>query len=293
MKRFILTLAFAAYANCVALAAGQVPSYIISQSDAPITINSCPTWLTDTDVGNYNYYLRETVAFTNNSDVVARAVRFRFSLFTTFNEHIDDLYATVQGNFSPGTLIDYTHPKAAAWFVTAGRADAALWQSINIWPSLATIQCSVDTVAFIDGSTWRNGARQQATVGAAPSETDLQRKCDTEWAQQDWLDAAATCLKAREISYKELNSGALTMDSTKAGRWLRTAICGARAAYAYGRIGRSDLAKSTLGQVSNDLTVGKIGADGPQLASIASLQSLIQSPKFLDLDTGTVVHYLQ
>lgn len=119
---------------------------VAPQPNSPIQINDCFGGLSDTDVGNVDYYVNEAVMFTNGSETTVNAIRFRFDFYTVFGEHLAERYGTDTGTFSPGVLIDHAHNHLGV--------AVPLWQSINIWPSIAAIVCSVDTVAFSGGQLW-------------------------------------------------------------------------------------------------------------------------------------------
>lgn len=119
---------------------------VMPQNNSPIQISECFGGLTDTDVGNINYYVEQSVIFMNTSNRPVVAVRFKFDFYDAFSEHLGERYGTDTGTFSPGALIDHAHNHIGGVM--------GYWSSINIWPSITAIRCSVDTVRFDDGSIW-------------------------------------------------------------------------------------------------------------------------------------------
>ena len=119
---------------------------VLPQPEAPIQITYCQAWITDTDVGNVDYYINSAMTFRDQGDKTATAVRFRLDLYNSFNEHLTSLYGTKEGTFSPDVLIQ---PRSGI----IGTAPDFSW--INIWDSSTQVLCSVDTVAFSDGTVWR------------------------------------------------------------------------------------------------------------------------------------------
>lgn len=134
-----------------------------SQPESPVQINECFGGLSDTDVGNVDYYVNEAVIFTNKSETTVNAIRFRFDFYNVFGEHLDERYGTDTGTFSPNVLIDHAHNHLGV--------AVPEWQSINIWPSIAAIVCSVDTIAFSDGQLWHAGEARQTALTGLPIST--------------------------------------------------------------------------------------------------------------------------
>jgi hypothetical protein len=112
-----------------------------------VTINNCFVSYWNSNSGISNYWLGETLAFTNTSSQVITAIRFKFSLFTAFNEVITTRYATDTGTFSPNIKINRIE------FNLVGNA-VPYWSEINIWPEADHSYCAIDTVRYVDGSIW-------------------------------------------------------------------------------------------------------------------------------------------
>jgi len=122
---------------------------VLPQPEAPVQITLCAAGVQDSDVGNVDYYIVTEVTFQDTTAYqTATAVRFRFDLYNSFNEHLTALYGIKEGTFSPGVLIQ---PKSG------GIMNVTLpdFSFINIWDTATQIICSVDTVAFSDGTIWR------------------------------------------------------------------------------------------------------------------------------------------
>lgn len=134
-----------------ARAAQDLPA-IISPANAtsPIELNACKAWLSDTSVGNVNYYINEEVAFTNRTQKHVVAVRFLFGVRDAFGELRRMLSGDTTGDFAPGVLIQ---PKVDR--VVTGMPTSQAWQAINLTPNAADVICGVQLVRFDDGTVWK------------------------------------------------------------------------------------------------------------------------------------------
>jgi hypothetical protein len=153
MCRLLITAIFAAAMWPVAAYANQTLAAFSPPSSSPVVINACGASLSDTSVGNVNYYVNNAVKFTNTSDKPVVAVRFRFDLLDAFAQPLRTLTGDVTGYFSPGVLIE------PHYNITAERFDTNVWSTININPNIAEVRCSVELVRFEDDSTWSPAAQ--------------------------------------------------------------------------------------------------------------------------------------
>src|SRR5579862_3488023 len=114
----------------------------------PVRIDACAAQLADTSVGNVNYWIDEEVKFTNAGGQPITALRFQFDLLYAFGSRLRTMYGDVQGEFSPGVLIEPHYDMVAERFTSN------VWSAINIDPNVSEVACSVSRVRFQDGTVW-------------------------------------------------------------------------------------------------------------------------------------------
>ena len=58
----------------------------INYTNGPVQIETCKAWLSDTSVGNRNYYISQAVSFENGASQPIVAVRFAFQVLDPFGQ---------------------------------------------------------------------------------------------------------------------------------------------------------------------------------------------------------------
>lgn len=130
---------------------------VFPQPDAPIVINDCFSGY-GADFGLANYYLEQSVAFTNKSPKKATAVQFRFDYFDSFGAFLGTRLGVKSGVFSPGIRID--RPRG-------GFGQSAVeWRALNTWANIGRVVCAVTKVGFDDGTVWSVQLDSRQTGGA-------------------------------------------------------------------------------------------------------------------------------
>lgn len=143
-----------------AQASATLPTAVHTIATSPIRIDRCISGLRDTSVGNTNYYLDFGAMFTNTSSSVVTAVRLRFDVFNSFNEHLRTVYGTDDElSMNPNdTKDDIVHNTRMEQMTTAqGESFATFlptWEFVNINDTAAKFVCSVDTVLFQNQNQW-------------------------------------------------------------------------------------------------------------------------------------------
>lgn len=157
LKRVFAFLALLLLAAAPAMA-DMLAVGIVAQGNSPIIIQRCLSGLTNSEVGNTNYYIDFAGTFKNRTDKAIKAFRLRFDVFNDFNEHVDTLYGTEQDGVAPYATDDNVKSTASIDPSSSyGSADEYLsaWQFINTHETASYVVCSVDTVRFTDGPMWR------------------------------------------------------------------------------------------------------------------------------------------
>ena len=149
---------------------------ILAQADSPVFITLCRAWISDTTYGNINYYINAAMSFRNQFLDNIVAIRFRYDLYSTFDEHLGSLYGSKEGTYSPRALIE---PRGNIMGLTLPDFS---W--INIHDNATQIQCSVATVKFANGLVWQaskvNGANASGlNSGGSTTETSVAIKKDS------------------------------------------------------------------------------------------------------------------
>lgn len=122
---------------------------VSSQPNSPIQIKYCWIGYEDSSAGSKNYFLGQAVSFTNMGAQDVVAIEFEFDLLDNFGDKVGTLTGQKTGTFSPQVLIDVQRN------VFTGLPLKWEWETINTWPGLATVTCSVRRAKFADGTIWR------------------------------------------------------------------------------------------------------------------------------------------
>ena len=187
MCRLLIAAIFAAAMWPVAAYANQTLAAFSPPSSSPVVINACGASLSDTSVGNVNYYVNNAVKFTNTSDKPVVAVRFRFDLLDAFAQPLRTLTGDVTGYFFPGVLIE------PHYNITAERFDTNVWSTININPNIAEVRCSVELVRFEGDSTWSPAAQVASGSIQSASPKPGYNICDSAFEARDWQTVIEKC----------------------------------------------------------------------------------------------------
>jgi hypothetical protein len=82
-------------------------------------------------------YLNTGVDFVTHGATPVSAAMFQFQLVNLYGELLDPIVGEATGQFRDGVEIKGNH-----------------WSSIDVWPGLSIVECSVSRVLFADGKTW-------------------------------------------------------------------------------------------------------------------------------------------
>ena len=121
----------------------------INYTNGPVQIETCKAWLSDTSVGNRNYYISQAVSFENGASQPIVAVRFAFQVLDPFGQPVRTMTGDATGTFAPQVLIQPGFRQ--------GGAVGNSWTAINISPSIDSVVCDVQLVRFADGTLWHQG----------------------------------------------------------------------------------------------------------------------------------------
>ena len=137
-----------------ALGDEQYKTTIATTKGSPVQLNACEVWARDWNktatvihVSIPNYYIDVGVNFTNTSAKKLKDVQFGFTAFDAFGSVLSTIHLAVSQDVSadsvsmdPGATIDLMGPKG--------------WHGDNSKSAKDHIVCSVQKVAFDDGSVW-------------------------------------------------------------------------------------------------------------------------------------------
>jgi hypothetical protein len=132
-----------------AVAARTLTTSIATQPFSPLRIDGCTANLSDTDVGNLDYYINRDTRVTDLDPRGIIAYRLRFDLTNAFGDGLRTLYG------------EDTDP------VFAGKTVKGSWRQINTSQTAESVRCSVDTVKFVSGELWRASDGKPAVAPGA------------------------------------------------------------------------------------------------------------------------------
>lgn len=145
-----------------ALASQGVNMAVLNQPKVPVKLIACYASLTDTDVGNGDYYLDVATQFQTTSAKEISAIRIRFDALDTFYTKLGTYAATYQAGakMQPYEGRPIEGPYVAGYMRMPTHDDRNHgWASdadfINTTSTVAGVICSVDTIKFADGSIWQ------------------------------------------------------------------------------------------------------------------------------------------
>jgi hypothetical protein len=121
-----------------------ITTQILTQTDAPVSIDKCSGYLHQN-----GDFVDEDADFTVRATQGVTAVRLLFDYYSPFGNHLGSQYGTITGTWKPGAVVK-------------GNG----WQSANQWAVVYAVRCSVDAAKFADGTTW---VAQGSAAGAAAS----------------------------------------------------------------------------------------------------------------------------
>jgi len=126
--------------------------FAVVDNGAPVKILGGEAYLSDTDVGNYDYY-RNFCFLLKNTDQTrtVRAVRMK--------ERDSNVFGEALGVITYGTYDEQLIEPGKETRFSSQYNPTFRWteceKSINIHPTITKIEVSIDTVLFTDGTQWR------------------------------------------------------------------------------------------------------------------------------------------
>jgi hypothetical protein len=126
-------------ATCVPASAGALSVAITSQADAPVTLMSCTftKQMVPLARGVSVEGFLTGVVFKNTAAKPVVQVTFLFTMRDTAGAVIDSHMLTSTGTFAPGVEIDNIH-----------------WLTVDDWPTLGGVDCSIQRVMFKEDPAW-------------------------------------------------------------------------------------------------------------------------------------------
>ena len=183
---------FAAATLVPAAAADQdLTTQIVSQTDAPVSIDTCHGYLHQD-----GSFVDEDADFTIRSATSVSAVRLLFDYYSPFGNHLGSQHGTITGSWKPGASVK-------------GNG----WQSANQWAAVYAVRCSVDAVKYADGTTWsaQGGDSSSSAPSGSVSSPAHPATCNVELIDKTRIDIPwenEGCTKARAAWAKTHAAGA-------------------------------------------------------------------------------------
>ena len=128
---------------------------VVSQqvTSSPLEIVNSNGHVSDSDVGNQNYYVSTCYTAKNITDKTIVLERYKVVFYTALDGMVGTKYPEVRHNIQPQSL---DQPFINSILPEPMRSQSECFQFINLWgDGLSKAKFSVDAVQFSDGTVWK------------------------------------------------------------------------------------------------------------------------------------------